>query len=697
MLINSLRTAIMLLSLLFMSGIAWSVLSLALMEHRQLYAGYAEGDLDALTDNLAADLVAVVNQPDEFFQLKTLMLKLDPYEHVKGAAVFNTNGQLIDFYIGSSQQHVSDEQRIQFHNWQLLQPGLHHKDGNLIAVKLIGDPAFPLGFLVVVNDFQGPLDASTNSLLSSTLPTALIAILILMMVFAFFGNRWLTPLTHLSTFARRVQRSRDYSLTIPVSGHYEVSELTQDINNMMDVIRRESEINLDYVNLLEKRREEMEYLANYDSLTGLMNRKFFIGMMDDLLRSAKDEGKQYDLMFVGLDGFKGVNDSFGHEIGDMLLAGVAGRLITQAPANALVSRHGGDEFLILLEGIEDKARLDALAGSMVSGLAQKFTISSWEVRITASIGIARHCENYGDVRELIRDADIAMFDAKRDGKSRFSFFEPQMMAHHQRRIDIANAISHALNDNEFSIHYQPKVAPDGTPLGAEALIRWHSSTLGFVSPAEFIPIAEQSGKVTNITQWVIQHVCEDIRDVFLPLGIDTPISINLSAADLKKYHLVGVIKGAFRKYQIPAGMIEFEVTEHSYLDNLEIANKFFAEITALGCPVALDDFGTGYSSLSYLTKIPIDVLKIDKQFVDNIGTSERDDALVLTIIEMAKRLGMVLCAEGVESEQQLTFLGHHGCQIIQGYYFAKPMICQEYIEFIQAHNASDCPQAAAEA
>lgn len=227
------------------------------------------------------------------------------------------------------------------------------------------------------------------------------------------------------------------------------------------------------------------------------------------------------------------------------------------------------------------------------------------------------------------------------------------------------------------------MAPDGKPVGAEALIRWHSSRLGFVSPAEFIPIAEQSGKVSDITKWVIDRVCLDIRDVFVPAGIELPISINLSATDLQKYHLVGVIKGAFLKYQIPRGMVEFEVTEYSYLDNLDIANKFFAEIAALGCPVALDDFGTGYSSLAYLTKIPIDVLKIDKQFVDNIGSSERDDVLVLTIIEMARRLGMVLCAEGVETQAQLDFLAQNGCQIIQGYYFAKPMPIDGYIELIE--------------
>ena len=691
MLIKSIRTAIVLLSLFFMGVLVWSVLTLALKEHRELYASYVEGDLDALSDNMASDLVAILGQPDQFFQLKTLLLRLDPYEHVKCAAVFDANWQLVDFYLGASERALPEKKRLQIKNNSPQTLGLHRQQGAIRVVKRVGDPSAELGYLVIVNDFQGPLDESAHSLMMHTLPTVLGVMLLLMLAFSAFGNRWLSPLTRLSEFARQVQKSKNYNLTIPVSGHYEVSSLTTDINNMMEEIRKESEMNQEYVALLERGKKETEYLANYDSLTGLMNRKHFINRLQELLQQATTTGKTYDLMFVGLDGFKGVNDSLGHEVGDLLLAGVAGRLLTYTPEHALVCRHGGDEFLILSESVDGKPMLDSLAAGIVSGLAQKFNVSSWEVRITASIGIARRCEQYQDIRELIRDADIAMYDAKHRGKSRFSIFDADMMAEHQRRVDIANAIVPALQNDEFCLNYQAKVTADGQPVGAEALIRWHSESLGFVSPAEFIPIAEQSGKITEITKWVIQQVCLDVRDVFVPAGIQLPVSINLSATDLKKYHLVGVIKGAFLKYDIPRGMVEFEVTEYSYLDNLDVANKFFSEISALGCKVALDDFGTGYSSLSYLTKIPIDIIKIDKQFVDNIGESHRDDALVLTIIEMAKRLGMSLCAEGVEKKEQVNFLNSYGCQVIQGYYFAKPMPLDDFVSFVQQGQKRICP------
>jgi len=214
-------------------------------------------------------------------------------------------------------------------------------------------------------------------------------------------------------------------------------------------------------------------------------------------------------------------------------------------------------------------------------------------------------------------------------------------------------------------------------------LRWHSEALGQVSPAEFIPIAEQSGKMLQLTQWVIERVCRDIRDHLRPAGFTRAVALNLSAADLKKPHLLGVLQHLVQRYGIERGALEFEVTEHSYLDNLERANRFFSEIKAMGFSVALDDFGTGYSSLSYLNKLPIDILKIDKQFVDNIGRSARDDALVLTIIEMAKRLGMGLCAEGVEHKHQLQFLAAYGCQMIQGYYFSRPLPLPQFCDYLQ--------------
>lgn len=683
MLIKSIRTAIMLLSLVFMIVIAVSVFYLSVTEHRELYARYVEGDLDALTENMASDLVGVINHPNQFFELKAYLLSLDPYDHVIGAAVYDKSWELIDEYVGHARVRDTSMAPVDFIQWQERRTGVWQDGGHLVAVKLIGDPGLVLGYLVVVNDYEGPLEFSTRNLTIRVLPPALLSIVVLMLFFYIMGNRWLSPLTRLSEFARRVQRTKDYSLKIPISGHYEVSSLTSDINNMMDAIRQESEINQEYVGLLEERREEMEYLANYDSLTGLVNRQYFITQLEHVLKNEQGSGVGYAVMFVDLDGFKVVNDSLGHEVGDQLLVEVAQRLKSYVPENDIVSRHGGDEFLILVNDCGQPDCLKELANCIVNGLTQKFLIQSWEVRISASVGIATASENCTDLRELIRNADVAMYNAKSAGKARFSFFTDDMLKDYQRRMDIANAIEYALEHNEFSVHYQAKVTPDGVPVGAEALVRWRSEQLGFVSPAEFIPIAEQSGKITEITQWVINRVCLDVRDAIPRVKRAIPVSINLSASDLKKYHLVGFIKGAFIKYGIPPGLVEFEVTEHSYLDNLDMANRFFAEISAMGCEVALDDFGTGYSSLSYLTKIPIDVIKIDKQFVDNIGASERDDALVLTIVEMGRRLGMELCAEGVETAEQLKFLSDNGCRIIQGYLFSKPLPLPEFLEYLQ--------------
>lgn len=680
--IRSVRTAIMLLSLLFILIVGLTVFFLALREHGSLYARYVESELNALTDNMASDLVSVLGKPDHTFELKTYLLSLEPYEHVISAAVLTPDWQAAEVYIGTAQWHVHASSDIDFNHWSLHRLGMYHEGGHLIAVKQIGDPQLILGYLVVVNDFQGPIQQSTKNLIAHTLPAALLAVIFLMVLFYVQGNRWLAPLTRLSEFARRVQETKDYSLRTPVGGQYEIASLTENIDNMMNAIRVESDINREYVDLLEKRREEMEYMANYDSLTGLVNRQFFMTLLEEAMAGSNDSRTRTAVMFVDLDGFKVINDSLGHDVGDLLLAEVALRIRSYVRPGDVVSRHGGDEFLVLLRDCTGMDCVKGMAEKIVNGLMQKFAIQSWEVRISASVGIATAMDSHFDSRELIRNADVAMYRAKSQGKSRYSFFSPDMMLDYQRRIDIANAIDEALDNNEFSVYYQPKVRHSGRVVGAEALVRWHSKTLGNVSPSEFIPIAEQSGKVTEITKWVINQVCLDVRDHFQNRAPKVPVSVNLSAYDLKKYHMVGFIKGAFIKYSIPAGMVEFEVTEYSYLDNLAEANKFFSEISAMGCPVALDDFGTGYSSLSYLTQIPIDVIKIDKQFIDNIGHSRRDDALVQTIIEMAKRLGMGLCAEGVENETQKKYLEKNGCGVMQGYLFCKPLPLAEFIAYL---------------
>ena len=678
---KSIRTAVVILSLLCLAVIAVAVLLLSLNEHKELYSRYVQSDLSALSENMANDLVEILNQPDNQFELKRYLLSLDPYPHVRVAAVYDPEWQLIDLYIGQAGGVQGAQVLDPLHRQLRLQnTGTHHIQTDLVAIQAIGDTPYQLGYLVIVNDFEGPISASTRKLIASLLPPLLILLLLMAVAFYVLGNIWLAPLTRLSEFAESVAKTRNYSLITPQGGRYEVKQLSSNIAVMMRVIQEESEVNLEYVTLLEERKAATEYLANYDSLTGLANRNRFMSVLNQALEDIREHhpNRHLAVLYVDLDGFKLVNDSLGHEVGDRLLELVAERLQSIVPPGSLVSRHGGDEFLVLLEECPPRKQLEQLADSLVFGLKQKYLIDSWEARVSASVGVATTFDSDADTRDLIRNADVAMYTAKSQGKSRYSFFNTDMMDQYRRRIEIANNIDTALNENELTVHYQEKVDAQGYRVGAEALVRWTSKNLGFVSPAEFIPIAEQSGKISEITKWVIEHVCKDCRDVFSHVGGTFRVSINLSAHDLKKPHMIGFIKGVFIKYAIPRGLIEFEVTEHAYLDNLEIANRFFDEITAMGCRVALDDFGTGYSSLSYLTKIPIDLIKIDKQFVDNIGQSPRDDALVITIIEMARRLGMELCAEGVETIEQRRFLTTHGCHIFQGYLFHKPMSLLDY-------------------
>ncbi len=679
--VRSMRTAIMLLALVFMVTIAAAVFTLAINEHRNLYQRYAESDLNALSDNMANELLPLLAQQQHFFQLKTFLLKLDPYAHTEGAAIYDPQWQLLESYYGQRQQALAQPQRISFVNWPHRDVGLFLQDGNLVAVKPIGDPSLLLGYLVIIRDLTEPLNNSTRNLSMQVGPAATASILLIMLIFYAFGNAWLRPLNHLSNMAKTVQRTKNYDIQLPVSGQFEVASLTRDLNDMLAVIRQEHEVNNQYVALLEQQSEEMSHLANYDHLTGLVNRQNFRQQLQQRLQMTNEQSLA--LMFVDLDGFKLVNDSLGHEVGDQLLAHAAKRLQQLIQQRGLVCRHGGDEFLLLIQGYDSKDELIRLATSVIDALTQKFAVDSWEIRVSASIGIAEAGVAGMAANELIRNADIAMYEAKNAGKSRYSFFCHDMMTEHQRRLEIANYIDFALEHDEFVIAYQPKVLTNGQPVGAEALIRWHSLELGFISPAEFIPIAEQAGKITQLTQWVINRVCQDLSETLIPAGFKHSIGINLSAADLKKHHLLGSIKGAIQKHRITAQRLEFEVTEHSYLDDFSAANQFLSELSKMGIRIALDDFGTGYSSLSYLNRIPIDTLKIDKQFVDCIGQSTQDDALIITIIEMGRRLGLNLCAEGVESKEQLDFLRHNGCHMIQGYYFAKPMPLTDFCEFLQ--------------
>ncbi len=657
-----------------------AVLGFSIQEHEHLYIEAAKSDLDGISENMANDLVPLLAKEPDIFDLTTTLLRLDSYENVKYAVIYDQAWLELQVYIGNASSKDNDDLDINIENLRRQSRGVEVQKDELIAFKLVGDERLPLGYLLIVNDSAGPLNKSKLSLLKRALPLTLLVVLLVIAGSFWLQSRLFLPLTRLSNLAKKIQLTNDYSLRIDIRGKQEVAELCRDINSMMNTINAETEKNKEYTEKMIEQQKTMQRLANYDGLTGLPNRQFFMETLRMELAKAQRENANLVLMYFDLDGFKGVNDSLGHETGDQLLIGVCQRTKLLLREGDIVSRLGGDEFLVLLQNEPIDFMIMDIADRLVEGLSIPFYINTWEVQIGVSIGIAKAEDSNFNLSEFVSNAELAMYRSKLAGSNTHTIFIPEMMEDNKRKLQIANTIVPAIKKGEFSVVYQAKVSADETVVGYEALIRWNSETLGFVSPAEFIPIAEQSGKILLITKWMLERVCKDLNVILDNSKVETVISVNLSAHDIKSLALLEFIKFIFKKYHVAPDKIEFEVTESAYLENFDMANNFFTEIKSIGSSIALDDFGTGYSSLSYLTKLHFNTLKIDKQFVDNLGLSERSSLITKTIIEMAKQLKLRICAEGVETREQAEFLVNNGCHELQGYLFAKPMVLEQVLK-----------------
>lgn len=650
-----------------------SIFYLSLMEHEDLYRKQVKNDLTALSVNLSDDLVKLMAGEIDQFELATLLLRLDNYDNIRFAKVFNANWQLVEQYHG--EKH--DESSVISHklNTEMLASfplGISYFSDDIISIKRVGDRKFPLGYLVVVKDYVGPISQSKMLLFYKVMPPASLIVILALIILFSRHYKMLSPLSKLSDFAKKVEVSNDYSLRIEQMGEYEISELTRNINNMMVTIDSEVNKNERNTQKLLSQQNTMERIANFDGLTNLPNRECFMEMLKVSLANARRENINVALMFIDLDGFKDVNDNYGHTVGDQLLIDVSKRMKRCLRDGDILSRLGGDEFLMLLPSDPDDLILMGIAERILDELSHPFEIASWQISVGASIGITKANDSNFDLGKIMTHADIAMYHSKLNGKGTYTCFSHDMMEKTQRRFQVVNAISYGLEHDEFTLVYQAKVNKNQVVVGYETLIRWHSQELGFISPAEFIPLAEQSGKVFSITKWVIKQLCIELKELLSIQLSPVVISVNLSAKDLKQANLISYIKEQFNRYQIDPKTIQFEVTESAYLEDFNNANQFFNEIKAMGCTLALDDFGTGYSSLSYLTQIPFDTLKIDKQFIDTIGISERTTLVTNTIIHMAKGLGVKICAEGVENWEQFNYLIAANCDHIQGYLFSKP-------------------------
>ncbi|WP_307744950.1 bifunctional diguanylate cyclase/phosphodiesterase [uncultured Pantoea sp.] len=424
---------------------------------------------------------------------------------------------------------------------------------------------------------------------------------------------------------------------------------------------------------LAEANRELAQLALHDNLTRLPNRILLEDRLEQAINKANREQTQFALMFMDLDGFKAVNDAFGHHIGDSLLVGVTERMSQQMTGYYTLARLGGDEFVLLVE-IDDPNDAAAVADKLVKAVDRPFDISRYELVVSLSLGIAVYPGDGVDERELMFNADAAMYHTKNNGRNGYTFFQPSMNIQAQSQLQLNNDLWQALDNDELRLFYQPKFcAPRGPILGFEALLRWQHPQHGLLSPDKFLPMAEKTGMIVNIGNWVIQEACRQLRQWHLQGHPHWSVAVNLSALQFEQSNLVETVVEALAKHQIPAELLTLEVTETTAMRDPDESVRILTELTRLGVKASIDDFGTGYSSLLYLKRLPASELKIDRAFVNELQHQKEDATIVSAIVALAQSLQLKVVAEGVETAEQQAFLTSLGCNTLQGYLLGKPV------------------------
>ncbi|HXF17987.1 MAG TPA: EAL domain-containing protein [Burkholderiales bacterium] len=430
----------------------------------------------------------------------------------------------------------------------------------------------------------------------------------------------------------------------------------------------------------KEQEERTRFLADHDELTELPNRSLFRQSLNQALQRAARSGKMLSILFFDLDRFKNINDSLGHDAGDEVLRAVAERLTACVRKIDMVARFGGDEFAVLTEGLTAEDQAGTVARKILEVLSKPMILAGRQYRPAASIGISTYPTDGRDAQALLKNADIAMYRAKEEGRGTFQFYSEQLNTHSVQRLEFESNLTSALNNREFVLHYQPKVdLATGRITGLEALIRWVSPQLGFVPPGDFISIAEETGLIVPLGRWVAQTACVQ-NAAWQKAGLpQLRIAINISARQMSDTGLVEFISDTVSKTGLTVQSLELEITESAVMSNQEHAEKVLNRLKALGLHLTMDDFGTGYSSLAYLKRFPFDSVKIDQSFVRGIPQSKDDEAIVEAIIAMAHSLQLEVVAEGVETREQYEFLQSRGCDQIQGFYFSKPIPANEVV------------------
>lgn len=433
---------------------------------------------------------------------------------------------------------------------------------------------------------------------------------------------------------------------------------------------------------LKKMDEEIRHLAYHDALTGLPNRRLFTSLLTHELTQSRRHDKKMAIFFLDLDRFKDINDTLGHEAGDELLKQVAHRLKSVVRAGDTIARIGGDEFNIILADIDHVEVIAAIAQKIVECFRKTFIIAGHELHMSTSLGISIYPDDSEEISILLSYADIAMYHAKKEGRNTYQFYDPEINFRTIERMRMNSLLLHSVERGELTVHYQPQIdIKTKDVIGAEALVRWNHPAMGLIDAAEFIPLAEETGFVASIDEWVLRTVCEQVK-LWQDAGLYACVTVNLSSRQLQSPQLVAKVSQIFNDTGVSPEYLNFEITESVAMQNIESTAERLKELSEMGVHINIDDFGTGYLSLNYLKRLPIECLKIDRSFIRDIVGDSDDRTIISAVTAMAHKMRLRVIAEGVETQEQFSFLRFAGCDEVQGYLFSRPLPAENFAELI---------------
>jgi diguanylate cyclase (GGDEF)-like protein len=557
--------------------------------------------------------------------------------------------------------------------------------------QLYGYSILPdLNWVLMVQQDLSEVHALTNIMLSLLLFIIIILLIIIIIFANILAKKFCAPIISLRD-AMRIASDGNLTVQSNIKSNNELGELSKNFNKMLHIIKTNyedlesmHEELLSNEEQLRSNYDHIEFLAYHDTLTNLPNKLAFLDYMNAILICAPLEQTTHAIYFVDLDNFKTVNDTLGHEYGDALLVKTAQLLNSIIDNTGMLARAGGDEFLIFKENVGSKENAVDFASLILDRFKTPLNLDGEIVYVSMSIGIAIYPENGISPNALIKNADIAMYKSKDTGKNKFTLFDSKMEEELNRNTLIVEVLRNAIDNKEVYIQYQPLMElVTNNVVGFEALMRIRSERLGSIAPSEFIPIAEESGLIIELSSWLLKEACSFNKSL-IDIGI-TPrlVSVNISSVQINRPGFVALLSKILEETKLPPQYLELEITESTLVSSLMDANQLLTNLQELGVKVSLDDFGTGYSSLNYLTKMPINTLKIDKSFIDNICYSEKDSYIAESIIQLAHSLDIRVVAEGVENEDQLLLLRSKFCDIIQGYIFSTPLYPEDLFDVIR--------------